>query len=166
MRLISRPRVEGWPLASIGILLLSTLLFAGWSAHEKRQARDQAEQWTLVMTYTERAVRFEDGPDGDIVVTDHSTGQTLSPIVGEAGFARSVLRSLAQARLRAGGDPSAPFLLRRGSDDSLHIHDPVTQRGIDLTALGATNATVFSVYLQTPVRRTSQSENHLKGERS
>ncbi|MEY4014019.1 MAG: hypothetical protein RLZZ290_883 [Pseudomonadota bacterium] len=158
MRLISRPRVEGWPLATIGLLLLSTLVFAGWSAHQKRQAQAESSQWTMVPSLAERAVRFADGPDSDILVTDARTGQALAPIVGEAGFARSVLRSLAQARLRAGGDPSAPFILQRGADDSLHIHDPLTQRGVDLTALGSTNAAVFSIYLQTPVRNIHKGD--------
>lgn len=148
MRLISRPRVEGWPLASVGLLLVSTLVFAGWSAHEKRQAQAQAEQLSRQPSLTERSVRFSDGPDGDIVVTDVSSGLRLPPIVGEAGFARSVLRSLAQARLRAGGTPGEPFSLQRRQDDSLHLFDPVTGRSVDLTALGASNAMVFAVYLK------------------
>ncbi|MEY2777258.1 MAG: hypothetical protein RLY30_1356 [Pseudomonadota bacterium] len=148
MKLISRPRVEGWPLASIALLLVTTLVFAGWSAHEKRQKAAQAEQWSKLPSLSERSVQFMDGANGDIQVMDARTGQVLAPIEGEAGFARSVLRSLAQARLRAGGSPQAPFILQRGSDDSLHIQDPMTQRSVDLTALGASNAAVFAAYLR------------------
>jgi len=148
MKLTSRPRVEGWPLASVGLLLISSLVFAGWSAHEKRQAAAQAEQWSELPSLSARSLRFVDGPDSDILVTDALTGKALAPIVGEAGFARSVLRSLAQARLRAGGSPQDPFVLRRRQDDSLYLEDPITQRSIDLTALGATNASVFAAYLR------------------
>lgn len=148
MKLTSRPRVEGWPLASIGVLLILSLGFAGWSAHEKRQQAAQEAQWSRLPSLAERSVRFVDGPGGDILVTDTLTGQPLKPIVGEAGFARSVLRSLAQARLRAGGGPQDPFVLQRGLDDRLHIHDPITQRSVDLSALGADNAAVFAAYLK------------------
>ncbi|NBY13545.1 MAG: photosynthetic complex assembly protein PuhC [Betaproteobacteria bacterium] len=146
VRLISRPRLEGGPLWAIGLLLTSTLVLAGWSAHEKRQAAAAVARQPIP-TLQQRLILVHDRADGSIVVKDAQTDEPLPSIVGEAGFARSVLRSLAQSRLRQGGGPQAPFLLSRGEDGSLHISDPQTGRDIDLTALGPTNAGVFAVYL-------------------
>lgn len=152
-RLISRPKLEGWPLASIGGLLLASLILAGWSAHEKRQrlaVTDQvsAPAYQGTTSIVSRNLVFRDEPDSSISVQDADTGQRLDKIEGEAGFARSVLRSLARARLKAGHGPERPFTLTRTEQGGLVLSDALTGERIDLAALGPTNAGVFATYLK------------------
>ncbi len=153
-RLVSRPRLEGWPLASIASLLLASLVLAGWSAHEKRQlAQALGTAAGLASSETpgvhrSRQLVFRDAADTSISVVDGQTGQPLQSIEGEAGFARSVLRSLARARLKQGLGPEQAFELRRTEAGGLVLSDPLTGHEVDLTALGPTNAAVFAVYLK------------------
>ena len=96
----------------------------------------------------QRALLFSDGADGSVWVTDAQSGQRLAPIEGEAGFARGVLRSLAQARLRAGGSAAEPFWLSVNAQGGLNLSDPVSGRQVDLTSFGPSNLAVFAVYLE------------------
>jgi putative photosynthetic complex assembly protein len=154
-RLISRPKLEGWPLTAIAILLGSTLILAGWSSHEKRaqsQAQAEIRQAQLpaadALGRMSRQLVFSDAPDTSIAVTDARTGRSLASIEGEAGFARSVLRSLAKSRIKLGLGPEQPFELVRTAQGGLLLRDPQTGQQVDLTALGPTNAGVFAVYLK------------------
>lgn len=147
-RLISRPRVEGWPLLAIAGLLITTIVLAGVSAANKREAARQQAARVVVANLQERALVFADGPGGDVLVRDHRTGEWLEPIVGEAGFARGVLRTLAQARLRMGGAQAEPFILSRNAANGLELSDPVSGRVIDLTSFGPDPARVFLGYLK------------------
>lgn len=151
-RLTSRPRVEGAPLIAIGLLLAATIVMAGWSAHEKRA---QAATTSVVAVLQMRSLQFLDSPDGNVEVRDAVTGELLAPIVGEAGFARGVLRGLAQARLRQGGRPQDPFELRHESDGGLRLSDPVTGRVVDLTVFGLSNVAAFQHYLEIRARPSS-----------
>lgn len=91
-----------------------------------------------------RALRFEDGADGSVVVTDGASGQTVATITGEQGFLRGTLRALARERKRIGAGSQAPFELVLRSDARLTLMDPVTQQRIDLESFGPTNAGVFA----------------------
>jgi putative photosynthetic complex assembly protein len=143
-RLVSSPRVEGWPLALIGLVMASSIAYAAWSQHQKTLHPPSP----VVAVLESRELRFADARDGSVEVRDAASGALLPPIVGEAGFARSVLRGLAQARLKAGGRPAEPFVLRREADGSLRLADPVTGRVVDLTGFGPDNARVFQSLLQ------------------
>ncbi len=102
----------------------------------------------VVAVLDSRELIFADGRDGSVLVTDARSGDALPPIVGEAGFARGVLRGLAQARLRAGGTPDQAFVLRRESDGGLRLGDPFTGRTVDLTSFGPDNVRAFQSLLQ------------------
>jgi putative photosynthetic complex assembly protein len=143
-RLVSSPRVEGWPLALIGLAMAISIAYAAWSQYEKATTPDLP----VIAVLESRELVFADGRDGSVHVRDPRSGETLAPIIGEAGFARGVLRGLAQARLRAGGSPDAPFVLRRESDGGLRLSDPFTGRVVDLTSFGPDNARVFQSLLQ------------------
>jgi putative photosynthetic complex assembly protein len=143
-RFSSTPRVEGWPLGAIGLLLAGSLIFTAWVQFEKSR---QPEMSPIVAVLESRELVFSDSRDGDISVQDARTGERLQPIVGEAGFARGALRGLAQARLKQGGSPTAPFELRRESDGALRLIDHVTGRSVDLTVFGPNNYAVFQAYL-------------------
>jgi putative photosynthetic complex assembly protein len=150
-QLVSRPQVEGWPLAALAVLVLGSIVLAGFGQWQKRQ---QAELPVLAVLET-RSLVFLDGPGGDVLIRDAVSGEQLPPITGEAGFARGVLRSLAQARLRAGGGAEQPFVLNRQADDRLILADPVTGRQVDLATFGPTNVAVFQPLLE--VRTSSSS---------
>ena len=151
-RLISRPKLEGWPLTAIALLLGSTLVLAGWSSYQKRQLSQAMFETDRMQQdgtpVTARSLFFRDLPDSSISVVDAQTGRPIARIEGEAGFARSVLRSLAKARLRRGLGPEQPFELKRTAMGGLWLADPQTGEQIDLTALGPSNASVFALYLK------------------
>lgn len=153
-RLTSTPRVEGWPLALIGGLILFSLAYTGWVQFDKSRAPAPPP---VVAVLEARELIFSDSRSGDVNVRDARTGEQLTPIIGEAGFARGVLRGLAQARLRQGGSPQAPFELRREADGALRLADPITGRSVDLTVFGPANASVFVSYLN--IRQHLPSEN-------
>ncbi len=91
-----------------------------------------------------RALRFEDGADGSVIVIDGVGGQTVATITGEQGFLRGTLRALARERKRVGAGSQTPFELVLRSDGRLTLMDPVTQQRIDLESFGPTNAGVFA----------------------
>lgn len=95
-------------------------------------------------TVAQRDLRFEDGADGSIVITDATTGQPAARISGEQGFLRGALRALARQR-KLGGEGAGPaFRLLARADGRLTLLDPVTQARIDLESFGPTNAAVFA----------------------
>ncbi len=143
-RLTARPKVEGWPLLLVGSAMLGSLVFTGWHQYQKAQTPEPAP---VVGVLDSRQLVFRDARDGSVEVIDATTRETLEPIVGEAGFARGVLRGLAQARLRQGGTSGEPFELRAESAGTLRLIDPVTGRAVDLTVFGPANAAVFQSYL-------------------
>ena len=131
-RLVSRPKVEGLPLIGLTILILASLLLAGYAQWQKAQQPETQ----VVGQLERRALLFSDGTDGSVWVTDAQSGQRLASIEGEAGFARGVLRSLAQARMRAGGSPAEPFWLSVNTQGGLTLADPISGRQIELTSFG------------------------------
>ena len=154
MRLTSAPQVEGWPLTLVGLLIVSSLVFTAWVQYQKRHS---PEPPPVIGVLESRQLLFRDLRDGDVEVIDAQTGERLEPIVGEAGFARGVLRGLAQARLRQGGTSAEPFELRAESAGALRLSDPVTGRSVDLMVFGPTNAAAFGSYLS--LRKHSSLEN-------
>lgn len=95
----------------------------------------------------ERALRFEDRPDGSIAVIDGRTGELVSSVQGEQGFLRGALRALARERKARGIGHEIPFQLIAGHDSRLTLFDPVTGQRIDLDSFGPTNAGAFAPLL-------------------
>jgi len=151
--LTATPRVEGWPLALVASAIVGSLAFTGWHQFQKAHA---PEPPPVVGVLDSRQLVFRDARDGSVEVIDAMTQERLAPIVGEAGFARGVLRGLAQARLRQGGAATDPFELRAESTGTLRLTDPVTSRTVDLTVFGPANAAVFQAYLT--IRQASSPE--------
>ena len=104
----------------------------------------------------ERTLRFEDRPDGSIVVLDArlpagdaaAALQVLAP--GSNGFLRGTLRALVRERRRAGFGPEMPFQLQAHADGRLTLQDPATTQRVDLESFGPTNAAVFARLLTDP----------------
>lgn len=98
-----------------------------------------------------RDFRFEDRPDGSIVVLDPAGGgvvETVAP--GSNGFLRGTMRGLARERMRQGVSPALPFTMVGRADGKLTLLDPGTGRRVDLGSFGPTNAAVFARLMTTP----------------
>jgi len=127
------------PMAWIGVVLLAVLVAVGlarWSGLNPRTP-DAAVQW-------QRALFFNDLPDGDVVVLDASNGQKVAQFAGEQGFLRSTLRALVRERHREHLGADAPFLLIGRTDGRLTLLDTSTQQRIDLESFGPSNYAVFA----------------------
>lgn len=100
-----------------------------------------------------REFRFEDRPDGSIVVLD-TTGQhvvdTVAP--GTNGFLRGTMRGLARERMRQGVSHELPFRMVGRADGKLTLEDPGTGRRVDLGSFGPTNAAAFAQIMASPIR--------------
>jgi putative photosynthetic complex assembly protein len=94
-----------------------------------------------------RELRFEDRPDGSVVVIDAPTQTVIHTIVGENGFFRGALRGLARERKRNGLGSEQPFQLIGRADGRLTLVDPATGQRIDLESFGPTNAAVFARFM-------------------
>ena len=103
-----------------------------------------------------KKLRFEDRSDGSIAVFDYQTGKQIDSIVGEAGFVRGALRTLAQERKRRDIDSKPPFELIARQDGRLTLIDPSTGRTIDLESFGAINANNFARLLRVDSQMTQQ----------
>jgi putative photosynthetic complex assembly protein len=96
----------------------------------------------------QRALRFEDAPDGGIVVRDAVQGTvalTLPP--GTNGFIRGALRALAGKRRQASLPAASPFLLTAWDDGRVTIEDPLTRMRIAVSSFGPTQVRSFVALL-------------------
>jgi putative photosynthetic complex assembly protein len=143
------------PLLASAALVLAALLGAGWVRLSGQTIRAPDAPVTA-----ERAMRFEDRPDGSVVVIDAASGRVFDTVSGQAGFVRGTLRGLARERKRIGVGPEQPFLLMGRADGRLTLHDPATGRLIDLDAFGPLNAATFARMLDgAPTRETPVASN-------
>lgn len=144
------PRADNFPrwfLVSAGLLIgisltsVALVRITGNGPDQRRAA--EAPQ-------AERALRFEDRPNGDIAVIDGISGRLVTTIHGEQGFVRGALRALARERKARGLGAEHPFELAVRPDGSLSLIDPVTQQRIDLHSFGPSHAGSFAALLDTP----------------
>jgi putative photosynthetic complex assembly protein len=103
----------------------------------------------------DRALRFEDRPDGSIAVIDGASGAAVTQVRGEQGFVRGALRALARERRARGLGAEQPFELIAHPDGRLTLADPATGQRIDLESFGPTNAGAFAQLLAQPPVRTA-----------
>jgi putative photosynthetic complex assembly protein len=100
-----------------------------------------------------RQLRFEDRPDGSIVVLDRSGTRVVDTVApGTNGFLRGTMRGLARERMRQGVSPAVPFEMIGRADGRLTLQDPGTGRRVDLGSFGPTNAAVFAHIMASPAR--------------
>jgi putative photosynthetic complex assembly protein len=98
-----------------------------------------------------REFRFEDRPDGSIVVLDAAGTRVVDTVApGTNGFLRGTMRGLARERMRQGVSPALPFTMIGRADGKLTLLDPGTGRRVDLGSFGPTNAAVFAHIMATP----------------
>ena len=137
------------PLFALGALLLATVV--GVAA--VRLTGVGIVRVPDAAAVTVREFRFEDRPDGSIVVLDASGRQLVDTVApGTNGFLRGTRRGLARERMRQGVSPALPFRMVGRADGKLTLEDPGTGRRVDLGSFGPTNAAVFAQIMASPAR--------------
>jgi len=137
------------PLFALGALLLATVV--GVAA--VRLTGVGIVRVPDAAAVTVREFRFEDRPDGSIVVLDASGRQLVDTVApGTNGFLRGTMRGLARERMRQGVSPALPFRMVGRADGKLTLEDPGTGRRVDLGSFGPTNAAVFAQIMASPAR--------------
>ena len=136
-----------WVLMCAGGILAFTLISVGLV----RLTGNGPDQKPAPGT-AERALRFEDRPDGSVAVIDGVSGTLIASVQGEQGFLRGALRALSKTRKAHGIGAEQPFELIARTDGGLTLFDPVTQQRVDLESFGPTNAAVFARWLPQGVK--------------
>lgn len=95
------------------------------------------------------SLRFEDRPDGAVVVRAADDGHVVRILEpGTNGFVRGVLRGLARDRMLRSVGPEPPFHLALWADGRLTLTDSSTGREIDLNAFGTSNLAAFAQLIE------------------
>ena len=134
-------------LVVAGVIVALTLGGVGaarWSGFDGKQ-QDAAPT-------AQRALRFQDRPQGGIAVVDAASSATLDTVYGEQGFLRGTLRAVVRERKLRGLVSDAPLQLIARADGRLTLTDPATGSRIDLESFGPTNAAVFARWLPQGVK--------------
>lgn len=102
------------------------------------------------------SLRFEDRPNGDVAVLDAATQTEIHRYVGEQGFVRGILRTMARERMRRGMGSGPAFDLIAHNDGRLTLIDTATGQRIDLESFGPTNLSSFVLLHQANHSSASQ----------
>ena len=138
------PRV---PLIAVSTLVLSTLVAVAAVRITGIGAAHEPDAAAVAV----REFRFEDRPNGSIVVLDATGKQLIETVApGTNGFLRGTMRGLARERMRRGIGPELPFRMIGRADGRLTLEDPGTGRRVDLASFGPTNAAVFAQIMASP----------------
>lgn len=131
-----------WVLWTTALLLVSII-----SAVALVRITGNGPDQLAATTVSERLLRFEDSPGGDVAVIDGETGKLLTTMSGEQGFLRGALRALTRDRAARKIGSEQPFKLTARTDGRLTLFDPMSGQRIDLDSFGPTNAAIFVPFL-------------------
>lgn len=126
--------VPQFAVLSLGLLLLG--LFAIRQSAFTQTHHTPPVEWHM-------ALRFEDGPQGEVVVLDASDNHEVTRFEGEQGFLRGTLRALARERKRRDIDSGPSFQLLAHPQGRMTLKDNATGQQIDLASFGPSNLAVF-----------------------
>lgn len=139
-------RVPRAALLGAAALLLTTLAL---SAEARNARRSDAAQHEAPAVHESIELRFEDRPDGSVVVLDASTSREVDVVPpAEGGFVRGVMRGMFRTRKLESIPAHGHFRLMRLVDGSLVLEDPQTDRRVDLRSFGPTNHAAFARLLE------------------
>jgi len=127
------PVVVRWILVGLAVLLVG-VSWIKQSGVEMREA-DAPIVW-------KKALRFEDGSHGEILVFDASQKQ-IATFEGEQGFLRGTLRALARERKKRSISGEAAFELSGHADGQMVLSDPTTGESIHLASFGPSNVQIY-----------------------
>lgn len=131
------------PWLGLGVLLVGVFALIVWG----KSLQIDPSRENQVEVEVQRALHFQDGPKGEVLVIDAQQGRLLATLEGEQGFVRQTLRALARERMRRGIAQHEPVWLQSLGNRRLVLFDPQTQTRIDLMAFGPSNSEVFARWL-------------------
>lgn len=109
----------------------------------------QSRERRQVAVVAVRDFRFEDRPDGALLVTDMQTDRVafVYPPGSNTGFIRGVMRGLMRERRLHEVARSGPVTVTQWADGALTLEDKTTGRIIELGSFGQTNRAAFAQLL-------------------
>lgn len=145
---VSRLRRLSAPVVVLGALFVITI----GTAVATRVSSPVIPEDPTARVLVSAELLFSDRADGGVDVTNAATGRVLETLPPESNnFVRATMRGLVRQRVREGLGPQTPFRLTALSDGGLVLEDPATQRKVELSAFGATNAEAFARILSLQV---------------
>ena len=132
------PVIHQNALRGAGVLVLLTVLGAGWSSWNGSPG--VMDPTTAVLEV--RELRFMDD-DGAVIVQEGDEVLAVLPS-GEGQFIRGVVRALARHRMLSDVGREVPFELVHRADGRLSLEDPATGEAIVLNAFGSENLQAFA----------------------
>ena len=136
----SKSKLPRGAILGAGFLVISSLLLVGVARLTGYRPAEPPVS-AVVESYD---LRFEDRPDGAVLIYDTHDRLTDTLQPGTNGFVRGVLRGLVRERRADHIGPTPPFRLTRWADGRLSLDDPSTGRHVDLEVFGPTNAGSFA----------------------
>ncbi|MBU2033722.1 MAG: phosphonoacetaldehyde methylase, partial [Alphaproteobacteria bacterium] len=130
-------------------LLLTAAVRIGWLERSAVPSVERAE--AAVAPLEQRSLRFADGADGSVLITEAATGERVGMIAAgseQGGFIRGVMRGLARERRMYDVGSEPPFTLTLWQDGSMSLVDDATGRSVELGAFGPDNRAAFAVLLE------------------
>jgi putative photosynthetic complex assembly protein len=148
------PTVPRGALIGAAILLLFVLMLTGavrFGFIPKAADPSITRAAAHVMPAQQRSLRFVDRADGAVVVSDATSGETVTVIpFGKGGFLRATMRRMAKARIAAGIGAEPPFTLTRWENGALSLSDPATGRDAEIYGFGPDHTKSFADMLEAP----------------
>jgi putative photosynthetic complex assembly protein len=95
-----------------------------------------------------RLLKFEDAPEGTVIVRDAKTGETIATFGrGKGSFVRATLRALVHDRIRKAISIEGDFRLERHAGPQLFLIDEASGKTLSLNAFGPDNTAAFAAFL-------------------
>ena len=146
------PTVPRGALIGAAILLLFVIALTGavrFGFIPKAADPSVTRAAAQVMPAQERSLRFIDRSDGAVVVSDATSGETVTVVpFGQGGFLRATMRRMAKARIAAGIGAEPPFTLTRWENGALSLKDPATGRDAEIYGFGPDHTKSFADMLE------------------
>jgi putative photosynthetic complex assembly protein len=132
-------------LIGAGAMLVFSLIAAGVSSPTETE-RDGVLVDAPVISVQ---LQFEDADDGAIEVKRAEGGQSVARLAPQRhNFIRGVMRGMFRTRKLERIDRAHPFVLSELESGRLSLHDPQTDRRVDLSSFGSTNTAAFAALLK------------------
>jgi len=133
-------------MGAAALIVLTIVLVVGARSSGVGAARIQTAPEAFA-----RDLRFEDRPDGSVVVIDARNGEQVDRLAaGQDNFIRGALRSLVRDGRQVSASTGRAFRLSVRTDGRFILEDTHTGRLINLEAFGSTNASAFARLLDAP----------------
>ncbi|MEL6541131.1 MAG: photosynthetic complex assembly protein PuhC [Pseudomonadota bacterium] len=130
-------------ISVIGISLALTIS-TNLGFFERQGDPDQIRAERGVTSVDTRSIKFHDGANGDVWVSDAETGEELGRYPqGKGGFVRATARAMATGRQQRGFDSLVPFELIAWDNGAMTLRDTQTERSVELHAFGRNTHEIY-----------------------